>query len=152
MAIRKIKIMDDDNLREQLDTLYESLPQICIAKWALELAKHCMCMAGISELDFPEITDGFRVNEMWQNGKARMYDVRQAGFQIHKIARVQDDEITKVAFRVIGQAVGTAHMKEHGMVASDYAIKLINLKYPKDHSKVLEERNWQIGKLKELAE
>lgn len=51
-----------------------------------------------------------------------------------------------VTFRVIGQAVASGHMKEHGMVASDYAIKLINLMYPCDMSKVIEERQWQLSK------
>ena len=89
---------------------------------------------------------------MWQAGKARMHEVRQAGFAIHKVARAQTDELLTVTLRVIGQAVASGHMKEHGMVASDYAIKLINLMYPCDMSKVIEERQWQLSKLDELSQ
>ena len=81
-----------------------------------------------------------------------MHEVRQAGFAIHKVARAQTDELLTVTFRVIGQAVASGHKKEHGMVASDYAIKLINLIYPCDMSKVIEERQWQLSKLDELSQ
>jgi hypothetical protein len=47
--------------------------------------------------------------------------------------------------RVIGHAVATAHMKEHALVASDYAIKLINLAYPDDLAAVQKERQWQLA-------
>ena len=35
-------------------------------------------------------------------------------------------------------------MKEHAMVASDYAIKLINLAYRDDLAVVQKERQWQL--------
>lgn len=152
MTIRKINLLDDDELRNQIDALYEIQPQITIAKWSLEIAKRSICICNICENSFPEVAEGFRINEMWQAGKARMHEVRQAGFAIHKVARAQTDELLTVTFRVIGQAVASGHMKEHGMVASDYAIKLINLMYPCDMSKVIEERQWQLSKLDELSQ
>ncbi len=123
MTIRKINLLDDDELRNRIDALYEIQPQITIAKWSLEIAKRSICICNICENSFPEVAEGFRINEMWQAGKARMHEVRQAGFAIHKVARAQTDELLTVTFRVIGQAVASGHMKEHGMVASDYAIK-----------------------------
>lgn len=54
-----------------------------------------------------------------------MHDVRQAGFAVHKLARQAPDELTTAVLRVVGQAIGTGHMPEHAMVASDYAIKVI---------------------------
>ena len=56
-----------------------------------------------------------------------MHDVRQAGFRIHKIARENNSEIKKTALRAAGQAVASGHMREHAMVASDYAVKTIGL-------------------------
>ena len=35
-------------------------------------------------------------------------------------------------------------MPEHAMVASDYAIKVINLLYPSDRAAITRERQWQI--------
>ncbi len=51
---------------------------------------------------------------------------------------------------MIGHAVAAGHMKEHAMVASDYAVKVINLKYPMDMEAVKKERLWQIDELKEI--
>ena len=43
MATRaKIKINDIIELREQLDSIYESKSQIQLAQWSLNLAKHIL--------------------------------------------------------------------------------------------------------------
>lgn len=94
------------------------------------------------------IEEGISINEQWQNNLARMHDVRQAGFKIHKLARESKDEISELIYRTIGQAVASGHMKEHGMIASDYTIKLINAIYPNDLEKAKEERLNQINYIK----
>ena len=48
-----------------------------------------------------------------------MHDVRQAGFKVHKLTRKSKDTILEIALRVVGQAIGIGHMKEHATVASD---------------------------------
>ena len=50
--------------------------------------------------------------------------------------------------RVAGHAVAAAHMREHAMVASDYAVKVINMLYPDHMDMVITERLWQIRHLK----
>lgn len=77
-----------------------------------------------------------------------MFDVRQAGFKVHQLAKACDDPVIQTALRVAGQAVSTGHMREHAMVASDYAIKTINLKYPHDMNAVKVEREWHISTLR----
>ena len=119
----KIKIKDNSELREQIDELYEGVSQVNLAKWSIIVAKHILEIADIDYNSMDEIVEGFKVNELWQIGKARMHDVRQAGFKIHKIARECDSEIKKSALRVAGQAVASGHMREHAIVASDYAVK-----------------------------
>jgi hypothetical protein len=79
-----------------------------------------------------------------------MFDVRQAGFEVHKLAKVCNDPIIKAALRVAGQAVGTGHMREHAMVASDYAVKAINLKYLNNINAVKAERERQIAALRQI--
>ncbi|MBZ6002794.1 hypothetical protein KII95_01890 [Leuconostoc gelidum subsp. aenigmaticum] len=143
-TVRKIKIEDSDELRSTLDNLYENATQIVLAKWALDLVKHIFMTAGYNVNDYDAVINGFLVNEAWQNGQARMHDVRQAGFKIHKLAKNSDDKLLMTALRVAGQAVGTGHMREHAMVTSDYAIKLINLIYPGNQDAVKQERLWQI--------
>ena len=52
--------------------------------------------------------------------------------------------------RVAGHAAATAHMREHAMVVSDYAVKVINLLYPDRMDMVKTERQRQITLLKEV--
>ncbi|MDE6584164.1 MAG: hypothetical protein K2K15_02060 [Anaeroplasmataceae bacterium] len=148
-TIKKIKIVDNDELRNEIDKIYSSQNQISLAKWSLELAKHIIELTHFDTNEYPEIQEGFNINELWQKGKAKMHEVRQSSFKIHRIAREQSDELLKTIFRFIGHAVASGHMKEHSMVASDYAVKVINLLYNNDLEKVKEERTWQLDKLKE---
>lgn len=146
----KIKIKDNSELREKIDELYEKISQVDLAKWSLLMAKHILDIADIDYNSIDAIVDGFVVNELWQTGNARMHDVRQAGFRIHKIARECESEIKKTAFRVTGQAVASGHMREHAMVASDYAIKAIGLINSNDIDAITLEREWQLNELKKF--
>lgn len=146
----KIKIEDNIELRMKIDELYEKTNQVDLAKWSLLMAKHILEIVDIDYHSIAEIENGFKVDELWQIGQARVHDVRQAGFKIHKLARESDSDIKKTALRVVGQAVGSGHMKEHAMVASDYAIKTINLIRPIDFEAITKEREWQLKELKKF--
>lgn len=148
----KIKIKDDIGLRDEIDCLYEGAEQVLLAQWSLTIAKHILKIADIDYFSVDEIINGFKVNEMWQEGKARMHDVRQAGFKVHQLARSSDNEIKKTALRTAGQAIGSGHMREHAMVASDYAIKTINLLYSDDIEATTSERLWQLNELKKVLQ
>ncbi len=146
----KIKIKDNIELRKEIDAVYEKMSQEDVAKWALVMADHILNIVGVDYKSIDEIVEGFRVNELWQKGNARIVDVRQAGFKIHKMARKCTSEIRKVAFRVAGQAVSSGHMREHAMVASDYASKTIGLISSNDIQAITTEREWQLNEIKKL--
>lgn len=146
----KIKIVDNSTLREEIDELYDKTNQIALAKWSLSIAKHILLVVGIDYKSENVIVEGFQINEMWQTGNARSHDVRQSGFKIHKLARENDNEIQKTALRVVGQAVASGHMREHSMVASDYAIKVIGLLTSNNKSAISNERKWQLEELENI--
>lgn len=148
MTRTKVKILDDVKLRQILDDEYEKSSQIKLCKYALLLATHILTVIDYKDSNHAVIKNGYAVNERWQRGEVRMHDVRQAGFQIHQLARSSQDIVTQTALRVVGQAVATGHMREHAMVSSDYAIKVINLLFPGDVNAVSQERLWQIAHLK----
>ncbi|SIN90828.1 hypothetical protein SAMN05878443_0428 [Carnobacterium alterfunditum] len=148
----KIKIVDNNQLRVEIDELYEKMSQVNLAKWSLSIAKHILDIVGIDYNLIADVADGFQINELWQLDKAGMHDVRQAGFKIHKLARECDDEIQKTALRVAGQAVGSGHMREHAMVASDYAVKTIGLLNSNNINAVTREREWQLNELKRISQ
>ena len=134
----KITINDDSAGRAALDALYAGASQVALCRYALRLAAHIMETAGYDDSHNPA-------------GAARMHDVRQAGFAVHKLARQAPDELTTAVLRVVGQAIGTGHMPEHAMVASDYAIKVINLLHPGDRAAATRERQWQVRVMGELT-
>ena len=96
MATRtKIKISDDPELRKILDDEYERSSQVKLCKFALLLATHILTMIDYDDVDNPMIKEGYAVNERWQMGNARMHDVRQAGFQIHQLAKDTQDIVAQ---------------------------------------------------------
>lgn len=146
----KIKMVDDSQLRKELDLEYDLSSQVKLCKYALLLAKHILQLINYPDAKNEIIKMGFVVNEKWQNSEARMHDVRQIAFKIHQLAKKNEDEIISTALRVVGHAVATGHMREHAMVASDYAIKVINFLYPNNIDAVKKERLWQIEQLKKI--
>lgn len=144
----KIKIKDNIELRCELDEIYENTDQVILAKWALSVAKRILKMASIEYTSVEEIMSGFQTNELWQAGQARMHDVRQAGFKVHRLAKDSSNEIKSAALRTAGQAIGTGHMREHAMVCSDYAVKTIELLSNGNIDRITKEREWQIEELK----
>lgn len=146
----KIKIEDDSELRAEIDRLYEITDQVELAKWSIKCARHILPLSKAEIVDMSDIEKGIIVNELWQVGKASVYEVRQEGFKIHAIARNCTTEIGKNAIRTIGQAVAVGHMKEHAMVCSDYAIKTVQLAFPRDKEKITEERQWQLKVLEKI--
>jgi len=61
---------------------------------------------------------------------------------------MEKDPIKVKVLRVMGQVAATPHVKRHALIASDYAIKLINLMYPKNFEEVRKEREIQIELMK----
>ena len=144
MTRRKIKLLDSDDLRNQLNSYYQVASQETCARFGRDLVEHLIELTGSKVGQEPDIEAGWAVSQACLAGQVRMHDVRQAGFKIHALAKQAENPIEQALLRVIGHAVATAHMKEHAMVASDYAIKLINLAYPDDLAAVQKERQWQL--------
>lgn len=146
----KIKILDNPDLRTEIDNLYDSTSQVTLAQWAIECAKHVLPFADDEAIDMSNVYNGILVNQRWQVGGASVHEVRQAGFKIHACARQCQNEITKNAIRTSGQAVAVGHMREHAMVCSDYAIKTVQFVSSDSIEKITEERQWQLDTLKQL--
>lgn len=143
----KIKINDNINLRHKLYMDYCLASKMQIAKWSIDLAKHILVLANSDDINKDIIQEAIEINLLWQNNDAKVNEVRQASLRIHKLARESKDEPLSSILRVVGHSIATGHMKEHGMVASDYAIKCINLAFPNDNKAVIKEREWQIKRL-----
>ncbi len=92
-TLKKIKINDDDILREELDLLFEKATQNQVASWAIEIATHILQEYAPQFLNNEIIYSGFLINQKWQDGAVRMYDARQVGFRIHRLAKSCEDKL-----------------------------------------------------------
>lgn len=145
----KIKILDNPELRKKLARLVLSAKQQDLANWAINCTKHILDLSE-EEINWPVVNFGFETNIAWQSNKATVSEVRQAGFKIHEEARKCKSDITKNILRAAGQAVAVGHMKEHAIVCSDYAIKVIQLYAGNDINEITKERIWQIEELEKI--
>lgn len=148
MTPPKLRILDDKDLRTRLDREHEGASRVQACQYALELAAHILDL-----IDVPmdnTVKEGFWLNGQWQQGKVRTVDVRRASFKIHQKVKAGDNAVVRAALRVAGHAVATAHVKQHAMVASDYAVKVVALLHPGDMDSVRKERLWQIGRLQTI--
>ena len=118
MTKTRIRIPDNTELRARLDQEYEDTSQVQLCRYALMLAAHILKLIDGSKLNHDTIKEGFWINEQWQEGNARMHDVRQVSFKIHQMAKASEDMAVCTALRVVGHAVATAHMREHKAVNS----------------------------------
>ncbi len=150
MTKLKIRIPDDTELRARLVQEYEDASQVQLCRYALKLAARILTLVDGSMLDHDTVREGFRINEQRQKGSARVHDVRQASFRIHQLAKASGDVTVCTALRAAGHAVAAAHMNEHAMVASDYAVKVISLLYPGRTEAIRNERLQQIQCLQEV--
>lgn len=147
----KIRIQDDLKLRMALCKRVAEATQVELAIWAVGCAEHILILPSDENFDREVIEEGFCVNVLWREQKASVHDVRQAGFRIHKAARSCISELSKNQLRTAGQAVAVGHMREHALVCSDYAIKVIGMFYSNDPDKVTAERTWQLKTLERIV-
>ena len=140
----KIRIDDDPELRSRLEAKVLSSGNKVLALWAMGLAEHVA--SSIEDSDSvgeaislcSEVVDGFI------DGSMDVGEIRRRGFAVHALAR-DSEGVEQAVIRTIGQALSVCHMRDHAMVASDYAVKVTNILYPGDMGAVSEERLWQLN-------
>lgn len=144
------KIDDIPYLKEQLIAVFDTKchNHKAISNYSLLLAEHVLEITGIEPDE--EINECFEVIKKWQEGKAKFQDARNVAFRMHTLAREEKDPVKAKVYRVLGQVAATPHVKRHALIASDYAITLINLLHPKDMDEVRKERDIQIGLMKSI--
>lgn len=144
-----IKKLDDiPQLKEKLISLYDTKTHKEVSRYSLLLAKHVIEMTGMPTND--TIESCFAVSRAWQEGRAKFQEARRVAFALHRLAREEPDPARVLAYRVLGQVSATPHVKRHALIASDYAVKLVNRLYPADSDAVRRERETQISLLESV--
>lgn len=122
----KIKIVDNNKLRNQLEETLENLPQKFLAKWALSVAVEHLDHLDQHLINDPRIDLGIETLEKRIAGDIRAFDLRKVGFIVNELAKESTTEASKYAARSFAQAIATGHMRGHAMVSGDYAVRLVN--------------------------
>lgn len=135
-------------MKEELITLFESKSKIEISQYGLRLVQHILNLTSMEP--FHEITKCIEVSKRWQEGKATYHETRAAAALIPDLARAEEDKVKAKVLRIVGQVTLIPHVKRHGLIASEYAITLINLMYPKNLEEVIKERKIQIELMKSV--
>lgn len=146
MSGPKIRIDDSVELRSELSGIVDGRSQKVLALWARAMAERIAMefpesdAVSESTVALSETVDGFI------DGTMSVGEIRRRGLEVHALAR-DVGGAEQAAIRTIGQALSVCHMREHALVASDYAIRTVNLLRPGDIGAVIDERNAQIRDL-----
>ena len=109
--------------------------------WACVCAEHVLPLY-IDGVD-QRLIYALKVAEDWRGDNASVGEARKAANDVLKLARELSNPTSIAVARSIGHAVSTAHMADHSLGASLYALKAV-----KNAGKSVEkERIWQIEHL-----
>jgi GrpB-like predicted nucleotidyltransferase (UPF0157 family) len=113
-----------------------------LAVWAANCAEHVL----------PVFTEGssddrprraIEMTRAWARGEVSVGDARKAAVAAHAAAREATSKSASAVARAAGHAVATAHMADHSLGATIYALKAIEAKGASTDA----ERAWQIAQL-----
>lgn len=137
-----------------LQELVEKTNKLNLAIWALACAARILPYFESQFPEDPRPGQALAALQDWiDTGEFSMKTIRRAALASHAAAReVGEDSPARSAARSAGQAVSTAHVKEHALAAANYALQAIfraNIDSdPEDAVKA--ECKWQTERLLEL--
>jgi hypothetical protein len=136
------KLDDNPELKSKLIDVFDTKTHRNVSRYGLLLADHIL---QLTNMPIDEALEAcYSVNQRWQDGDAKFQEARDVAFEMHELAREEKDPVKEKALRVMGQVAAIPHVKRHALIASDYAIKVINLLYPGNLVEVKKEREFQI--------
>jgi hypothetical protein len=140
------RIDDLPEMKEEIESLCESKSHKEVSKYGLQLAEHILRLTNTPLDDAMQAC--FDINIKWQEGTVKFHEARVVSDRLLQMAREEKDPARMKLLRFMGQVAAIPHVKRHALIASDYAVKLINLMYPGDMEEVRRERETQIKILK----
>lgn len=139
------KIDDIPALRDTLIDLGEGKTHVEMSQYAVALAGHILERTETART--PVIDACLAINRKWQDKEVRFQDALEIAGQLNRLARGEKDPVRAKVLRALGQVAATPHVRWHALVASEYAVVVVNLLYPGDMERVRMEREWQIARM-----
>ena len=108
-----------------------------LMQWACDCSEHVLHLSG-EKID-ERLKKALHVAKEWKQGNASVGDARKASVDAHAVARKSSNPTAIAVARSVGHAVATAHMADHSLGASWYALKAV-----KNAGRSVDtERKWQ---------
>lgn len=136
------KLEDIPQLKAKLIERFDTKTHRQVSSYGMLLADHILRVAGIPMSE--TLKSCYSVNRRWRNGDAAFQEARDVSGTIHDLARGEKDPAKANALRAVAQVAAIPHVKRHALIASDYAVKVINLLHPGDLDAVKKEREVQL--------
>lgn len=133
---------------KELESLVAEADKRALAVWAIACAERVLPYFTVGYPDDKRPGEALNALQHWINtGQFSMKVIRDAALASHTAAReVGEDNAARSAARAAGQAVSTAHVKEHALAASYYALQAIfrnNIENDPEAAVAIE-RDWQV--------
>ncbi len=140
-------LTDDPALKHQLISLSETKSHRDLSVYALTLAAHLIELGELERAD--AIEQCFAAVTQWQQQGGSFRPALDIAGELNDLARAEKDPIKAKALRGLGQVAATPHVRWHPLVASEYAIAVVNLRHPHDLEQAAQERRFQIDRMTE---
>ena len=108
-----------------------------LMNWACICAEHVFPL--LIEKPDERLLNALFIAREWAKGKTKAGDAMKASLSSHAVARHSSDPVVIAVARATGHAAATAHMADHSMGASLYALKAVRNAGKSTDS----ERKWQ---------
>jgi hypothetical protein len=126
--------------------------QRVLALWAADCAEHVLPYFEEKHPNDGRPRKAIEACRAWAvTGVFKMAEIRKASLDAHAAAREAKEEDAIAAARAAGQAVATAHVTTHALGGAVYAIKAAAAHYNNIDDGLIEERNWQLQRLREYT-
>ncbi len=144
------KLDDLPELRQRLIEAFDakSDDHHAISDYSILLGEHVLALTGMARCEAMDAC--MDINRRWQRGEVRFQAARDTAGVVLDLARVEKDPVRAKTLRVLAQVANTPHVKRHALIASDYAVKLVNVMCPGDMQAVRKEREAQIAMMEEV--
>lgn len=121
-----------------------------LALWAANCAQHVLHLFTAQHPEDPRLQEAIRAARAWAAGEIKMTQAREAAYAAHAAARKASGAAREAA-RAAAHAAATAHMADHELGASAYAIRAVRAAAPTETRDKAgrAERQWQRGQLPE---
>jgi len=108
-----------------------------LIQWACDCTEHVLHLFG-EKID-ERLKNALNMAKEWKQGNASVGDARKASLNAIAVANESSNPTAITVARSVGHAVATAHMADHSLGASWYALKAV-----KNTGKSIDaERKWQ---------